>query len=340
MLLINKTPFVAERYGLADENGIDLLLIILKATYRFDQKGSLSPVEEQQPIEMADLYCGEPGKSSIKYSSDFSFDKMGTDIAVTGYAYAPNRRARESLVSIQVGNLKKTIRVFGDRCWEGSLSSPSISKPEPFERIPLVYERSFGGIDDSNPDPGKHESEQRNPVGVGFRAKESRMPLEGMKLPNFEDPDRLIKNPDDRPNPVGLGFISPSWQPRLGFAGTYDEAWEKNRMPLLPADFNKKFFHSAHPDLTYNGFVKGDEKVRLAGMSAKGPVNFFLPNVHPACSVETRGSEELQKIDMKPDKLVFGSEDPELIIVWSGSLRIRKGFQDIRAIQCENQTGG
>src|SRR3972149_7146910 len=127
MILINRTPFIAERYGLADENGMDSLFIVLKGTYGFDGRGGLSLAEEQVPIEMADGYYGEPGKSSIKYSSDFSLDKMGTDIAVIGYAYAPHGRARESFVILQVGNLQKTIRVFGERRWKKSGISTSIS---------------------------------------------------------------------------------------------------------------------------------------------------------------------------------------------------------------------
>jgi hypothetical protein len=334
MLLINKTFFIAERYGLADENGVDLLLVVLKGTYRFDGKGGLSPAEKQKPIEMADCYYGEPGKSSIKYSSDFSFDKTGTDMAAIGHAYAPNGRAKDSWVSLQVGNLQKTIRVFGERSWKKYLGTPTISAPEPFEKIPLIYERSFGGIDDSNPDPTKHEREPRNPVGLGFRAKESRIPLEGSKLPNFEDPDNPIKNPEDRPSPAGVGFISPMWQPRLGLSGTYDETWERSRKPLLPADFNKRFFHSAPADLTYNGFVKRNEQVKIAGMSPKGSVQFFLPKAQPICTVETIGSD-FQSLEINPDKLVIDMENNELIMVWSGSMRIRSGFKDIRAIQCE-----
>jgi hypothetical protein len=148
----------------------------------------------------------------------------------------------------------------------------------------------------------------------------------------------MINNPEDRPDPVGLGFISPSWQPRLGFAGTYDSAWENSRKPLLPADFNKRFFQSAHPDLIYHGFVKGDEQVKITGMSARGPVHFSLPSIQPVCTVETRGSE-IREIGIQPDKIVCNAEDNELIIVWSGSMRTMGGFQDIRVIQCEDIKG-
>lgn len=334
MLLDNATPFAAERYGLNDENGANLLLVVIKGTYEFDRRGEIALAEEQEPIELADQYYGKPGESSVKYASDFSFDKVATDIALTGHAFAPGGRAKESSVTLQVGNLQKTIRVFGDRYWNRIIGLSSISTPQPFEKIPLVYERSFGGLDSSNPDPEQQEVESRNPVGLGFRAKKSRVPVKGSKLPNLEDPKGFIKSPDDRPKPVGFGFIGPAWQPRLAFAGTYDETWQKSRMPLLPLDFDKRFFNAAHPDLVYRGFLKGNESVKVSGVSLEGPIQFSLPDFVPSCTAETKETGS-QQLEMKLDKLAIDADKNRFIIVWSGSMRIPGEFQDIEAIRCE-----
>lgn len=334
MLLENTTRFIAERYGINDENSANLLLIVIKGTYIFDNKGEVAIAEKQEPIEMADQYYGKPEESSIKHSSDFSFDKVATDIALIGHAYAPKGRAKELFVIIQVGNLEKTVKVFGDRHWKKTLGFSSISSPVPFEKIPLIYENAFGGIDISNPNPKKQEAESRNPVGIGFRARKSHLPLKGSRLPNLEDPKKLIKSPYDRPNTAGFGFISPSWQPRSSYAGTYDEKWQKNRMPLLPTDFDKQFFNAAHPDLVYNGFLQGNEPVKVAGVSPRGPIHFSLPNDQPKCVVETKESE-VQQVEMKIDKLVINADVNQFIIVWSGSVRIPGEFQDIETINCE-----
>jgi hypothetical protein len=48
-----------------------------------------------------------------------------------------------------------------------------------------------------------------------------------------------------RPSPAGFGPIACHWQPRVGFAGTYGDAWVANRLPLLPDDFDDRFFQSA-----------------------------------------------------------------------------------------------
>lgn len=334
MLLENTTRFIAERYGINDENGANLLLIVIKGTYIFDNKGDVAIAEKQEPIEMADQYYGKPEESSIKYSSDFSFNKFATDIALIGHAYAPKGQARESFVILQVGNVHKAVKVFGDRHWNKTLGFPSISSPVPFEKISLIYENAFGGIDITNPNSKKKEAESRNTVGLGFRARKSQLPLKGSRLPNLEDPNKLIKSPHDRPNPAGFGFISPSWQPRLSYAGTYDETWQKTRMPLLPTDFNKKFFNAAHPDLVYNDFLQGNEPVKVAGVSPGGPKHFSLPNDQPKCAVETKESE-VQQVAMKIDKLVINADVNQFIIVWSGSVRIAGEFQDIKTINCE-----
>lgn len=38
-----------------------------------------------------------------------------------------------------------------------------------------------------------------------------------------------------------------SWQPRLRYAGTYDQHWMDERLPFLPEDFDLRYFQSAPP---------------------------------------------------------------------------------------------
>lgn len=339
MLLENNTPFAAERFAISDENGKNLLVVIIKATYSFQNAGVLQLVEKQAEIEAADIYYDKPENSSILYSSDLSYDKTSTDIALVGYAYSGRGLAREVSVILHVGKLRKIVKVFGDRYWSKSLGFSSISTPEPFEKIELKYENAFGGIDISNIDTKHHEAEYRNFVGRGFRAKKSELPLEGIKLPNLEDPYDLIKSSGDRPKPAGFGFISPAWQPRLGFAGTYDEAWSKNRKPLLPDNFDLKFFNSASPDLVYEGFLNGDENVFISGVSQKGEINFNLPGVKPTAEIQL-SEEEFVKLEMQIDKLFIDAGKENISIVWGGCLRISGEFIDVISVNCKLEEKG
>ena len=111
------------------------------------------------------------------------------------------------------------------------------------------YERAFGGTDRSRVKDGILESEPRNPAGTGFLGKKTALPIDGVKLPNLEDPKDLISSSRSRPKPMGFGPLAPDWEPRRSFVGTYDEAWQKNRAPYLPNDFNPRFFNAAPADL-------------------------------------------------------------------------------------------
>ncbi len=331
MQIENETPFEADRYAVSDRDGSDLLLVILKGTYSFDEQGRVEAAADQCPIELVDQYVGEPGESSVSYASDFSINKIATDIALLGHAYPANSTATEVKAGIQVGEAQKLVTVFGDRFWSRSMGIARMSAPKPFDRMPLVFERAFGGMDKSHPDEKHHEYEARNPAGVGFRAKKSKRSVDEAPLPNIEDPRNLISGPDDRPSPAGLGFIGPSWQPRLSFAGTYDAAWDQNRKPLLPDDFDDRFFNVSHPDLVCSGFLNGNEEVNAIGVAPGGPIRFILPGVSPQCMVEARNTGE-HPISLHLDKVVLEPDEQRLLLVWSGSLRVPGQFQDIEAV--------
>src|SRR5262245_60706553 len=49
--------------------------------------------------------------------------------------------------------------------------------------------------------------------------------------------------------PFGFGFFPKNRPPRLGYAGTYDAKWTESRCPLLPEDFDDRFFQAAFPGL-------------------------------------------------------------------------------------------
>src|SRR5207302_3596070 len=55
--------------------------------------------------------------------------------------------------------------------------------------------------------------------------------LSGQRVPNVEYPKSLISW--KQPRPAGFGPIARDWVPRVEFAGTYDEKWEQERLPLL-----------------------------------------------------------------------------------------------------------
>ena len=288
----NRTDFALESLFLADEEGRHLFVPIVKATYRALDSKQILVAENQISAKLSGEYWGDPDFSSYKYEPETAFIKPATDVVHIGHAYPQKPGVNFVDVGVRVGPVQKVVRVVGDRDIVKRSGNWSVIGPQVFEKIPLVYERAFGGWDRSHQNPDKHTFEPRNPVGVGFGYPNGNTE-EPVRLPNIEDPKRPWKRWGDRPPPTGFGFISPHWQPRASFAGTYDKKWDETRKPLLPTDFDRRFFNAASPGLIAPGYLRGNEPVVIVNASPGGRISFNLPGVPPPwCAVELRGGKE------------------------------------------------
>lgn len=296
--LKNRSPFVATINLFPNEKGIDHLYVIIKATFAITDQ--LEIAAEQLPIHMTDEYWGAPEKSSLKRASECHLTKPNTDILMMGSACTQDKRPVRALdVMLSVAHKTMAARVIGDRVWDSGMLGLKYSDPVPFEFMPLVYERAFGGIHDADRNQQNILSEARNPVGRGFKGKRSKNEFKGMALPNIEDPTNLISHPGDQASPVGFGPIAPSWEPRRFYAGTYDEAWQKNQAPYLPTDFNNRFFNTAHPELVCDGFLQGGEPVTIVNMSEKGRLQFNLPVCDIDLKIRVAGKIESPQLNLE-----------------------------------------
>jgi hypothetical protein len=180
-----------------------------------------------------------------------------------------------------------------------------------------VYERAYGGADRRSNDPGR-DWEWRNPVGTGFAVARSN--LDDVALPNIEYPDELIRSRSDRPPPAGFGAIGCHWQPRASFAGTYGSKWMKERQPLLPEDFDDRFYQCAPADQQAPEFLQGGEDVVLYRLTPSGELRFSLPRAF--LRFETRfyvGDRQVHE----PPKLhtvIFEPDFPRVSLVWHSAL--------------------
>lgn len=333
----NQTPFAFEFMGLADEEGRPLLLLVVKATYALGNKG-LELAEQQVPVSWGGVPWGEPGESSYRYEPECAFIKPATDVVLIGHAHAQQQGATEVLVALQVGPLKKVVRVMGERTWFRSLGRVSMTKPLPFERIPLTWERAFGGWDRSDAHPQRHSFEPRNPVGRGFRAS-PRSFEEGLLLPNLEDPEHPLREFGQQVPPVGFGFTSPHWQPRAALAGTYDDNWSRTRKPLLPRDFDRRFFNAAPPGLVAPSYLRGNEPVTLLNASPEGRLAFSLPGQPPpAVTVQLADTEDV-KPAMHLDTVILEADSRQILLLWRGHVLLREAPHEVRALRvCYTET--
>lgn len=333
----NRTPFAAERGWVRDRDGTEIWLVAVKATFDILADGSLEVSKEQPPVLRLPEHHGEPGKSSIKYDADLVLTKKTTDVLVIGHAYAPKGVAMTHVhVGFRVGPVQKVLRVFGDRRWGAS----GASTPHPFVKMPLVYERAYGGVDPKSNAPEK-DWDWRNPVGTGYAVTGAN--ARGMLLPNVEDPKKLISTWSDRPAPAGFGAIASHWQPRVALAGTYDEHWMKTRQPLLAADLDDRFFQSAPADQQTPVFLRGGEPVVLQRLTPTEELRFALPKIY--LGFETRfydGGREVHK-NRKLHTVILEPDFPRVSLVWHTALpchfKVQKLERTIVTLKTDVSTG-
>ncbi len=279
---VNETPFAALAMPSSDRDGLDALLIVAAAQFELPEPGYDDPrlrlFRTQEPPNMVEEYLGEPGQSSIRRDGQSPYTKPATDIHVCGDAYALHGQPVTGMnVNIRVGPCAADLRIQGDRIWLRTATlGVRPSDPVPFVKMPLVWERAYGGVAAGSTE-ARPAFEPRNPIGCGLETN----PDDAIDkpVPNIEDPRHLLSSVADRPRPVGVGPIGRDWHPRVTYAGTYDETWKRTRAPLWPADFDERFFCSAPSYLQASPHLTGGESVVLQGLHPGGRIDFLLPTL-------------------------------------------------------------
>jgi hypothetical protein len=331
----NRTTFEFEPLHLIDERARPVLTVVVKGTFLIAGDGRCVRADEQVPVNLGGEPWGDDLEvSGYRYEPEVAFTKLGTDVVVNGHAWASRSGVTEMTVGVRVGSMQKQAAVVGDRLWFKSMGQVSASKPRPFEKIPLRWERAFGGWDRSHADPSRHVCEARNPIGVGMRP--SKTFDEGLRLPNIEDLEKPLRRFGDVVPPAGFGFISPHWQPRAALAGTFDERWQKERAPLLPKNFDRAHLSAAAPGLTVRGYLRGDEAVVTAGMTPQGTLRFALPGVPPAWVRVVLAAGE-QALCTNLDTVIIEPDERRVLLLWRACVPLATGPHDVKALEVTSE---
>lgn len=308
--LRNPTPLTAIVTLFPDPDGVDTLYAVVKGTFTLGTSPRLT--DEQVPVLSKPVFVDDPATGSVRLPADVGLTKPSTDVLVVGHAHAPfGRPATVVDVGVQVGPVWQGARVFGDRSWRDSGVSVSMTEPEPFVMMPLVWERAYGGVDVTASGPVPHP---QNPSGVGFRVKDGTTSVDGTPVANIEDPRALIGSWREQPAPIGFSPLREHWEPRRSYAGTYDEAWQKHRAPYLPADFDARFLQVAPPPMVAPSYLRGGEAVRLSGLSPGGEINGRLPTAFPEVTFVRDGSRFPASVVL--DTVVLYPDNARVSLVW------------------------
>lgn len=308
----NDTPYASGRIWGRDKDGVHEWIVVVKGTFDIHPGGKLVRAEKQvEPLLVPECH-GEDGKSSLRYEADLLGPKPTTDILLNGTAYAPKGRpATEFLVSLRVADVHKRIKVVGDRCWKSGLFGNVPSAAQPVVQVPIVYERSYGGFDQSNPDPTKQRIDARNPVGCGLVTET------GLPVPNFEYPGQRI----DKAGPAAFGPLASYWSPRREWQGTYDDAWREGRYPLPPADWHPRSLLCAPADQQPARHLRGGEPVELENLTRDGTLSFQLPKLYFGFRTTING--RIEEHNGRLATVIIEPDLPRVILVWQSVLAVR-----------------
>ncbi len=316
--LDNRTPYAADRTAVIDKDGRVLWVVVVKATWEIRAEGRLELADEQPPPILVPEFAGEDGASSLLHEADLVPAKQATDILVIGSAHAPGGRpSSEFTAGFDVAGLRKLITVRGDRRWEMNVAGVvAPSRMTPVVSVPLEYERAYGGFDDRDPDPQKQRMDGRNPVGSGVAVRPEN--LLGQPVPNFAYPGKDL----DKAGPAGFGPIPVHWQPRARYGGTYDAEWIEHRKPLLPADFDERYYQAAPADQQFTGRLPLQARMSLINLSPRGDLSFELPRVHLRFRTQFSPPAKDARRDHRPtlNSIIVDSDASRLHMVWSSTL--------------------
>lgn len=340
-------PGVVEIVPGRNHLGEQIFSVILKRTYRIVGDGRVARAEVDRELRRIDEYYddGDPESSTVRHESELAPYKPSTDVVVIGKAYAPRgERAPRMMVGVQVEDRKKLLVVTGDRrCRYREGAVPVFTDPEPFVEMEIRYERAYGGRDErSMPDiPFLYP---RNFMGVGVVLRNVREAVDGLPLPNIEDPEDMIgperlfiEEPSRwhlQPLPQGFGWRQRPWYPRSALLGSYPPFIDpgtvtaEERMGLLPNDhvalakqsrlkpMEAEFANGASIGLTFPG-LDGGETIALGGLTPEGLLKFLLPGETPTIGLDLgQGLRELppqlHTVSIRPD-------EGELDLVWRGA---------------------
>jgi hypothetical protein len=313
-----------------DRSGRDVMVVIAKLTYAVSPGGTVSLAVPPSPIRAVDVPTSDRPNASIRFPSDLADDKPGTDVVLVGTAYPPRgKEVTEQIVSLRVTGpvhaLNKSVKVFGARVWHSGLLGVTPGPAAPLGPTPLVYELSYGGVDDA--DHRAVTIDRRNPAGTGHVADRSR--LLGQPAPPIESARPTLGT--SNPTPAGFGAIAVGWEPRVARFGTPDARWRRDRAPARPIDFDPRFNCCASPDLWSETPLLGDEVFEIVGATPSGGWRFRLPAYRPLFRSKIRGVTT--ELPTHLDLVLIDADAGRVELTWRARTPMPRRVDDLEAMQ-------
>jgi len=327
MLFVNHTPLPAALIPCA-EGGDDMTVLAVAAVtcaIGAEHPGGLHVVREQRAVER--------GNERV-FPGDDHFIREGVSVTASGYVYAPDGKGTRADASLEVGEEKRLVRVFGPRVWqEGVFGALSPTAPRPFDRVPMSWELAYGGAVLRKTSVVKHEGREyiapEHPVASPYNVEGMGFYLERgdaieKPLPQLEHPDEPIRAWDDRPKPVCFAPypLDGGMRPLALLSG---EKYDLNRMGRLTS--------RAAPWLVFSSIAPGTP-VTLRGMRPKGQALSFVVPEAPV-SLRVILGRALFRLEARLDAIDIDAEQAEARFVFRCPFRFGLVQNEQREVHLE-----
>ena len=272
------------------------LTVVVKALFTIVPDGVAVPAGPA-PIVPKDRHIDGHPLRSVEAASDLAPYLARCDVVFVGHAYAPGGRAPAGSVRLGISRdgrllLDKTLHVFGDR---GPATPAGPGAPEPFTRIPIVYEKAVGGLNEPNP--------------IGTDA------------PNLVDPG-------DARRPAGFGPISRLWRVRKRLLGKIEPKAMEAPVAEIPDAMPWEFFQAAPPDQQIE-HLRGGEWLVLDGLHPTlARVQTRLATVRGAARVvaQRAGAPAAEQApELACDTLAIDGDRQTFSLTWRGRCEVPDG---------------
>lgn len=231
-----------------DPAGTITLAVVAKRTYRLTPDGRCVPADEQLPLVDEPVIDADT-RDRFDRDTDLYPYKPLTDVVVKGHATTFPARPRFD-AAVELKGVKKVVAVIGDRMAALTGSGEVLfAPPTPVTRVPLRYDKAYGGLDAAAMakygDPMEElrpflppemalpvstfYSYPRNPCGTGYLFEPTVEAVNTLVLPNLEDPldlltpQRLLVGQPGlwprMPIPHAFDWTDPGSFPRVAYSG-------------------------------------------------------------------------------------------------------------------------
>lgn len=277
------------------------LTICVKGTFVLTHRADATIAPQQDSVH-GDISWDHNPQASLFAPSDFVPFKPKIDVIFSGRAFAPKGEPVDTLTSrLQVGHLRKSLRIAGPRVWMDGTAGLGPSVPERFTTAPLRYELAA--------------MTGENLSGI------QQVGSAGWPLPRIE----AVDAPPGSLYTPGFGPLPVRWRAErqaLDEAGLTFVRRMRSQHAVAPENFPFSVFNCA-PHEQQLDEIEPAPTIVLEHLGRKmARLESRLPTIRPRVFVKRPGSSSTEEVDMRLDTIFIDGVRVVAVLSWRGSIPV------------------